>query len=186
MPSKMTGVAVEAIENLRSALDQIGYITAILSGVINPKNAYFPIADSVEQLGTDVIGRGRCKDLPPDILSLFRSFNPHKGGNEPLWALNRLCNYSKHRILNAALGCDHFITKSSGYITGGAILVPSWDHEKNEMIFGRIKPGGDFKYDLEFSFYITLMYYGVEHGNSWHPHELRHFAEISPYFCHNS
>ena len=156
IPGKMTAVAVEAIENLRSALDQTGYVTAILSGVTDPKGAYFPIADSEAQLGTDVIGRQRCKDLPPDILTLFCSFKPYKGGNKSLWALNRLCNYSKHRILSAALHCDHFVTKSPGYISGGAILMPAWDHEKNEMIFGRVQPGGDFKYDFEFSFYVTF------------------------------
>ena len=157
IPSKMTSMGVEAVENLRSALDQTGYITAVLSGVSNPKSAHFPIADCATKLETDVIGRGRCKDLPPDILAVFRSFKPYKGGNEPIWALNRLCNYSKHRILSAAMHCDHFRSMSPGYISGNArIPIPFWDHEKNEMVFGVVGPGGDFKYDFEFSFYVTF------------------------------
>jgi hypothetical protein len=157
IPAKMTSVAVEAIENLRSALDQAGYITAVRSGLVEPKGAYFPIADSAAQLETDVIGRRRCKDLPPDILTLFRSFKPYKGGNEPIWALNRLCNHSKHRILSAAMHCDHFRSIAPTYLSGNAAIpMPAWDHEKNEMIFGAVSPGGDFKYDFEFSFYLTF------------------------------
>jgi hypothetical protein len=156
LPTKMTSLAIEAIENLRSALDQTGYVTAVLSGVTNPKGAYFPIADSAAQLETDVIGRGRCKDLPSDILTLFRSFKPYKGGNEPIWALNRLCNHSKHRILSASIFCDHFLAVGPGFISGGYIPMTAWDHEKNEMIFGVVGPGGDFKYDFEFSVYVAF------------------------------
>lgn len=38
----------------------------------------------------------------------------------------------------------------------GKIPMPRWDHEKNEMIFGIVGAGGHFKYDFEFSVYVTF------------------------------
>jgi hypothetical protein len=157
LPGVMTRDAIEAFEHLRSALDQTGYVAAALAGAPNPKRAYFPIADTSDALERDVIGRGRCKDLPPDILALFRSFKPYKDGNPPIWAANRIANSSKHCGLSAAMHCDHFKALRPGYISGNArIPVPTWDHEKNEVVFGIVGPGGDFKYDFEFSFYVTF------------------------------
>jgi hypothetical protein len=68
-PSSWADAAVEALEAFRSALDQTGYAAALLSGAANPKNAYFPIADTVVDL--DGVVKGRCKDLPPEIATLF-------------------------------------------------------------------------------------------------------------------
>jgi hypothetical protein len=79
---------MEIIEALRSALDQAGAACAVLTGKTNPKKSYFPFADSGPEL-TKVI-KGRCKDLPGEIISLFRSFQPYQGGNDPLWAMNKI------------------------------------------------------------------------------------------------
>jgi hypothetical protein len=42
---------------------------------------------------------GRFKDLPQEMISLFRSLQPFKGGNDLLWALNKLCVVNKHKML---------------------------------------------------------------------------------------
>ncbi len=156
LPNILHTVAHETIEHLRAVLDQCGYVAAELSGKIGPKRAYFPIADSAQILKNDVIDRGRCNDLPSDVLNLFRSFNPYKGGNDAIWALNRLCNTSKHKLLTAALFCPGFSAVGPGFISNGRIIIPQWDAEKNEIVFARISPGGSFQYNFDFAFHITV------------------------------
>jgi len=157
VPERLTDLAFEAAESLRSVLDQTGYATAIASGKTDPKATYFPIADSAVQLETDVIKRGRCKDLPPEIVALFRSFKPYKGGNDLIWALNRICNSSKHRLIvpigMAVQGVRIRHMEISGTL---AMLAPHWDSEKDEMIFARVGPGGKIQYDIELTFFIAF------------------------------
>ena len=68
LPQGTQDIAWEIVEELRSALDQIGYACAVADGKVAPKNTYFPIAYSATKLETDVINRGRCKDIPPSLL----------------------------------------------------------------------------------------------------------------------
>jgi hypothetical protein len=64
IPDSWADAAVEAIEALRSALDQCGYAVAVRSGIAEPKNAYFPFGDTPAEL--DANAKGRCKDLRPN------------------------------------------------------------------------------------------------------------------------
>ena len=156
LPDILHNVAHETIEHLRAVLDQSGYVAAELSGKAAPKNAYFPIADIDTMLENGVLGRGKCKDLPSDILDLFRSFQPYKEGNHAIWALNRLCNTSKHKLLTATLFCPKFTAIGPGSITDGSILAPRWDAEKDELVFARVEPGGTFQYNFDFAFHVTV------------------------------
>lgn len=160
IPPKFSTLVAEIVEGLRSALDQVGFVCATLGGVTDSKRAYFPIADSAEKLETDVIGRGRCKDIPPDILTLFRAFKPYKGGNDPIWALNKACNAAKHQSL-IDVGMEMYgVTSRGGYVAGPAqVSHPNalrWDSLNNEIVLGKVRPGGDFKYDYTFKFFIAF------------------------------
>ena len=79
LPLVLVDLAAEAIEALRSALDKASYAAAECSGKINPKSCYFPIADS--SIDLESVIKRRCKDVPPDIVALFRMVKPHKDGN---------------------------------------------------------------------------------------------------------
>lgn len=98
-PEELEHLVFEIAGSLRAALDQAGYAAAVVNGTANPKCAYFPIAADAAKLETDVIGRGRCKDLPVEVLDHFRSFQPYKAGNLALWAINEVANGGKHRFL---------------------------------------------------------------------------------------
>jgi hypothetical protein len=98
LPPDLPCIVFDAANNLRAVLDQAGYAAAGAAGRIEPKRTQFPFGDDLTGL-EDVIKRGRCRDLPPEILTLFRSFSPYKGGNDALWALNKLCNAKKHCAL---------------------------------------------------------------------------------------
>jgi hypothetical protein len=96
-PASAASILFDAVNNLRASLDQIGYSVAIASGKIDPKGTNFPFgknADGVEE----VFKKNRAHlTLPPDIMDLFRSIEPYKGGSgQLLWAINKLCNTKKH------------------------------------------------------------------------------------------
>jgi hypothetical protein len=157
-PDGLINEAVRAAEDLRAALDQAGFASAVASGKSNPKNTYFPIANSATELETSIIGRGRCKDLPPDILALFRSFKPYKGGNDLVWAVNQVANGTKHRLLipigmqTNAVRTSHL--GSSGYAKrlGG----DQWDADKDEMVFAVVSPGSNVQYNMQLAFIVAF------------------------------
>lgn len=158
LPDRLSVLTHDAIEALRHTLDQAGYACAVLTGKSNPKSTYFPFADSGTELAK-VIG-GRCKDLPSDIVSLFRSFQPYKGGNDALWAMNKVAG-AKHTVLiPVGMASTGFTARSMTATTSSlgsvAILIPQWDGAKQEMIFGRVGPGAKLDYDVEFSFYVAF------------------------------
>ena len=104
-----------------------------------------------------ITGRKVCKDtLPPEIVDLFRSFNPYKGGNDPIYLLNKLRNKT-HTVL-APLGfvaggmfLDHF--EANGSVS---IPSPRWDSEKNEMIFARVGADARVNYEAKFGLIVTF------------------------------
>jgi hypothetical protein len=162
IPDSCADVAVEAIEALRSALDQCGYAIAVRAGIAEPKYAYFPFGDSVADL--DANTKGRCKDLPPEISAIFRSFDSHKGGNYTLWALNKLCNANKHRLLIPVSVASGGMRIKRGVISGdAAILNPIFDRMKNQIVLARVGPNSHFEYEGDISFFIAFdEFNGVE------------------------
>lgn len=157
IPDSWADSAVEAIEALRSALDQCGYAVAVLSGVSDPKNAYFPFGDSAAELDANV--KGRCKDLPPEISALFRSFDSHEEGNYPLWALNKLCNANKHRLLipvGLVTNAATFEMSLSGDGSHFELPSPTFDPIKNQIVLVKTGPQNNFKYQIELTVLITF------------------------------
>ncbi len=156
IPESCIDSAAEAVEALRSTLDQTGYAAAVASGKVAPKRAYFPIGDDPEGLN-NVIKLGKSKDLPNDILSLFVAFKPYKGGNDAIWALNKI-RHSTHTILTpvGVVPDAAYILHMSDNGLVDFLPNPIWDSEKNEIIFARVKEGGKIKYDLVFSFLVAL------------------------------
>jgi hypothetical protein len=159
VPDQLGDLTVEIAEGLRAALDKAGFAAAVASGNQRLKGTYFPIADSPEQLETDVIGRGRCKDLPPEILNLFRSFKPYKNGNFAVWAVNLIANGSKHRILNAVgIGVGGGAIRNffnPGY-TAILKFPPVWDSEHDEMLLFVVGRGSQVKYEFELAMTVAL------------------------------
>jgi len=151
-PDSWVDAAVESLEALRSALDQTGYAAATLGGATEPKNAYFPIADKIADL--DGVVKGRCRDLPTEIKTLFRGFDAHEGGNYALWALNKLCGANKHRLLIPIGALAPQMTMAKAALRGGQLFSPRWNGKKHQIEFARVDPGGEFKYDAQITFFI--------------------------------
>jgi hypothetical protein len=134
-PDDFAVVAADVVDNLRSALDQSWFAIAIISRVIKSSGkAYFPFADNASDFDS-VLRRG-CKNFPHDILTLLRTFKPYKGGNDLLWALNRICATNKHEMLaptsiNVNMGFSVVKTRKGRT----EIITPKWNRRDNEIIY---------------------------------------------------
>jgi hypothetical protein len=151
----MTDASAEALEALRSALDQAGYAAAVASGLVKPKNSKFPFGDDLAGL-ENVIARRGSKDLPDEILALFCGFKPYKGGNNVLWALIKLANTNKHALLapNSFISGGFSVQSGSGPVT---VLHPAhWDRSKNEITFAHSPVGIPFNYHIQLAVAVAF------------------------------
>lgn len=158
-PDALLDLADEIAEALRSALDKAGYAAAAELGNTRLKSTYFPIADTEGQIDTDVIGRGRCKDLPDQIISLFRAFKPYKTGNPLIWGVNQLANGTKHRILvpvGISVGNAFMNSFRNPGLTVRMAFPPQWDTEKDEMVLCVVGPGSEPQYDMSLEMTVQM------------------------------
>jgi hypothetical protein len=157
LPEILPCILFDAASNLRAVLDQTGYAAAIATGKAFPKKTSFPFGKDLTALNNNLDGRRSvCKDIPPEIVAGFRRFKPYKGGNDILWALNKLCNTKKHcslvplRIANRSVSIFGKIP---------AERIPNkllWDGEKREVTLFTVLPIDDVKVTGHFSFSIAI------------------------------
>lgn len=153
MPVALPAIASDAVNNLRSALDHAVYGITLASGV---SRTYFPFADNAANFQNAV--KGRCKELPKEIVDLLCAFQPYKEGNTLLWALNELSNTNKHAIIcPVALVSSGLDIKRGGFIgSGWSISMPVWNRTKNEMEIFRVSEGCTAQMDFDFTTYIAI------------------------------
>jgi hypothetical protein len=91
----------DAVHNLRCALDHtISEIVRMLGG--NDVNVHFPMHETREELEKS-IDHGLKKKIGPELCSfIVETIKPYRAGNYPLWALNKLDNLDKHRMILVA------------------------------------------------------------------------------------
>jgi hypothetical protein len=157
IPEKLSRDTVTVAIALRSALDHAGYAAALACGNKKLRATYFPFARTALDLD-NVINR-RCKDVPTDIVALFRSFKPYLGGDDLLWALNEIANGGKHRMITAVGQGIGGGVINNFRCTGGVrdfAFPPRWDSAKGEMVLCSIKHGAEAQYDLDISFFIAF------------------------------
>ena len=138
VPLEIASVVSDVANNLRDSLDHMGYAVAQAAKKgSQPKQAGFPFAGSAEQLENSI--KRRSKDIPDDILNLFRGLKPHKGGDEQLYALNTIANADKHQMLQPMAIASGQVNMGFGRIRGGALGIGgfTWDPVRNEIIVSR-------------------------------------------------
>jgi hypothetical protein len=145
-PAEAACILFDAVNSLRATLDQIGYSAAIASGKINPRGANFPFADTAEAVEKLLKEHRAHKSLPQEIKDLFRSVEPHMGGNgQRLWAVNKLCNTKKHAKLVPAkvTGAVARFTAwvPDGTPTGTGLGGSNWMPNELELILMVRAPG---------------------------------------------
>jgi hypothetical protein len=152
LPVDLPGIASDATTNLRASLDKALNAVASLTSV---KPTYFPFASNASEFESAL--KGRCKDLPDEISNLVRTFKPYKGGNDLLWAFNKLSGANKHDVIRPIGAVTRNIAVSIAKVSRGPSFGfnwPVWDRAKNEMVLGSIPVG--YKVDFQFAFNIAI------------------------------
>ena len=153
-PESLGNLTSDLVVNLRSALDNAGYAIAVALNKPDARNTAFPFASDVSHMASSI---GRSKDLPPEIQSLFCGFQPYRGGDDLLWALNELCNGNKHKFLTP-LQTIVWRGRASVQGFGRPFSMPDphkWDSANNEMVvvsFGTFAVA-DAKWNYDFDFF---------------------------------
>ncbi len=153
-------IAADAVDNLRSVLDQAWYAIAFRSEAKKrEETAYFPFADNRTKFDK-MIDRG-CEKFPKEIISFVRALQPYKGGNNLLWALNRECVRNKHNILcwlGNFMGGWHVYHPE---ITSQMIISnPRWDDRNNEIVIEIIGDKTRSEYNIKLCF--SEAFYGAD------------------------
>lgn len=158
-PESFGNLASDIVVNLRSALDNAGYAVAVATGKPDARNCAFPFAKDVAHMAS---GIGRSADLPKEIQSLFCGFQPYRGGDDLLWALNELCNGNKHKFISP-MQTVMWRGRASAQGFGRPFSMPDphkWDSTNNEMVVislgPLVVPNATWDYDFDFLPLITF------------------------------
>jgi hypothetical protein len=121
--SLRTGVGM-VVQAFRDSLDYLAVALAEHNGAVEPKDVYFPIADSKERFAERATQR-KMRRLSTKHREIITGLEPYKGGNDLLFALNSLCNKSKHRALLAFIQSAMPKTISgNGYVRRLTVFPP--------------------------------------------------------------
>lgn len=156
VPVRMASIACDAVNNLRMALDRLGYATATATGKENPEQTYFPFTEHDRAFDNPEAMR-RSEDVPHEVMALFRTFKPYKGGNDLLWALNRIANINKHRLLVPVL-VDVTTVSIFGVGLGPAssLTYSNWDRTKRQVEYAVDLSYGEPNEHVRITFDITF------------------------------
>ena len=153
IPEAFGNLTGDVVGNLREALDTAGHSIAVAIGKPAARNCAFPFASNVDNMASSI---GRSADLPKEIQSLFCGFQPYRGGDDLLWALNELCNGKKHKLvtpIQTIMWRGHATVRGFGR----PFSMPDphkWDSVNNEMIVVRfgpfVVPDANWDYDFDF------------------------------------
>ncbi|MBS0253453.1 MAG: hypothetical protein JSR78_20530 [Proteobacteria bacterium] len=142
-PPEIAGAVGDAISNLRSSLDHLVRCLAINHSGSPPYDAAFPFdkdRDKFESPGT----QRKIAALSPEAQQMIRDLQPYavsetepeKGGNNMLWALNKLRNSDVHRLI-APIGMvtvGHKLNvQTRGHLGLNTIEAPKWVRFDEDM-----------------------------------------------------
>lgn len=98
-PPRILIIAGDILHNLRGALDHLYWDLMHARARLTEaeeRRLQFPITEDADGYQAR---RQEIRRFRPDILDMFDTLKPYKGGNYTLWCLNRLSNIDKHRAL---------------------------------------------------------------------------------------
>jgi hypothetical protein len=155
VPASVANAGADAVNCLRSVLDHAAYASAVASGKVKPRHTYFPFGPDAD---FNRSGKGGCKNVPPDVVTLMRAFKPYRTGNDLLWAINQASVANKHSLLTPV----GIITKAMHIrkveARGGKFMLhnPHWDGIKNEIVLATVSPDTKIHYDADLAFDVTF------------------------------
>lgn len=162
-PLALTKYTVHVIEDLRAALDLAACGVARLAN-LPVENVHFPFCKAAIDFKSRV--NSVCKDFPQSITNLFASYEPYSGGSELLFAINELCNISKHKIIVpvvSTVGTSLPYLETSS-MTGPIRIMEGFASDQDEITFAITELGLQWKYHAQFSLLICFGKVGAIEG----------------------
>ena len=149
--------------SIREALDQMVTAAGVSCGLSKTKlsKLYFPFArDQADFL--DKVAE-KTDGLHADIVSILMDSNAYKGGDDPLWAVNRISNQRKHAALSAvAARANHISAELSKSGANFTVSDCEWDSNKNELEYGRSAAQITEKFDFSTLFIFDIVVDEIE------------------------
>ncbi|HTN93991.1 MAG TPA: hypothetical protein VMJ33_05380 [Gallionella sp.] len=136
-PGHIRVIGSSILNDMRHALDQAVCDGAIMLGPVNAKNTYFPFAKDYADFNIQL--RGKCKKVRPDLLEFIKNFKPYLGGDDLLWAFNRIAGKNKHQRILAISTNNTLYTDDTMVYREGKIGINLWNERKNELEVSRTK-----------------------------------------------
>ena len=156
VPDSLRTIAFDAVNNLRSVLDQATYAVCMAAGG-KGKDTYFPFGDTPAEVKSR--HAQASKEIPAPMFAFMESLKPYKGGDDLLWSLNKLCNTEKHRFLVPFAiksgGLQSIDTSHTGPGNFRVAMNPEWDSTKNEMELARVGEG-KWHYNVDLVFFVAF------------------------------
>lgn len=155
LPDVLSGIAFDAVSNLRAALDQAGYAIAVAAGG-SGKQAYFPFGDTAAEAASRVTGTSR--DIPGPVFAAMINSKPYRDGDVFLWGLNRLCNYHKHRFVVPTALCTGGSHLRHAYFSSARefSFPPRWNKDKQEMVIATVPHRAPFTMDMQIQTFVSF------------------------------
>lgn len=166
IPHRIRGLANNIVKDLRDALDQATFAATLhITGSGRKRNAHFPFGSSPADFDR-AISLNQCRDIPPELYPVLKSFEPYPtgddyaGGNNYLRLLGQISGPHKHRF-TLAPAVDVATTQISNFYFSagddGMELMPGDGVTKNnEYVLIRGGRGSEGKFDLSLSAYVAF------------------------------
>ncbi|MFZ5522799.1 MAG: hypothetical protein ACOY9D_01775 [Pseudomonadota bacterium] len=147
-PGQIRVLGSSIINDLRHALDQAVCDGAIMLGAPNAKNTYFPFAKDPADFRVKL--KDKCRKVRPDLVDFIQKFKPYLGGDDLLWALNRIAGKNKHERIFAISTKNTFHADNINSTGLCKLNFTRWNDRKNELEIARLGDGGkaEFKGNL--------------------------------------
>lgn len=146
LPESLAGLAREAVESLRTALDHAVFAASKAAGSRRLLDTCFPIAEGAGAL--EKLVAEKCQGVPPEIAALIRAAKPFKGGNDLIWGLAAIAGAEEHALIVPVGNVDSGLT----FINNKTAPRVRWDAKRREIELGTFPIHGKFHPHINISF----------------------------------
>jgi len=172
VPGPIVAIAGDVIQNLRSALDHLAnQLMLVRLGVVaSDQESHFPIGNTAGKYEANLRGMKKGRFLREDAFDVLLKVQAYpRGDGHQLWALNRLNNIDKHRIILTA-GSAFRSVNLGAYVSRKSREVMAPDFPMLDAFFrpadnmcplkigdvlftsdGHMDPDNDFRFDVAFN-----------------------------------
>src|SRR5438270_9872527 len=178
-PVSLTKNTIRTVENLRSALDLMAVAIVKLLKLPTDDPA-FPFSKTA----SDFKGRKNrcCKGFPKEITRLWEGYEPFGRTDNLLFALNELCNTSKHRIIvpvGSKAGISIPLIETIGGTRPLTIFEGLWDTTENEITYAITERGLKWKHHVQIAVGIFFGDVGEIAGREVEPNLRAMIASVT-------